>query len=151
MLQSNFITVKCSKSFPMQISVHYDNLCFLLFTSGQCRIMGKGCFTKSLSLFDSIVPIISSNIITPLYIVSHTITSILPHSCCPLNLHVLIRKFYSNKEVLFEPELFPAICITQWDGCHVNVFSSGKIIVLGKNSLLYKDDIYKWILHELCE
>ena len=104
----------------MQIIIRIANMCFLLFTSGQCRIMGKGSLSNFIQLFYSIAHYISSYTITEPYIVSQTITRKLPHHYCPLNLHVLIRKFHLHKKVQFEPELFPAICVLKWEGCHVN-------------------------------
>ena len=149
MLSCNFSDATLRPCFPYQIVLRQSNLCFILFNSGQCRVMGKSTFTNCVVLFDHIVNILSCNIITPLHVVSYTLTHQLPLKYCPLNLHMLIKKFDTDTQVHFEPELFPALYITKWTNCHVNVFSTGKIIVLGKNATVHLDSIYKWIMKNL--
>ena len=111
--------------------------------------MGKCTYNDCLVLFNTVASYISSKIITPLYVVSRTLVSQVPLQFCPLNLQILIKQFDNNINVQFEPELFPALSLKIWPGCHVNIFSTGKIIVLGKNSTVHKDSIYTWIMNNL--
>ena len=53
----------------------------------------------------------------------------------------------------FEPELFPALRLTKYDPVCVNVFSTGKIVILGLKNLYYQgyvdniiSDLYNLVL-----
>jgi len=94
----------------------------IVFTSGKCRIMGL----KS-PLDEAILPFKVKN----LKIQGVTLT--MNYGQC-INLHKLASNI-SRKYVWFEPELFPALQLLKFKPKCVNVFASGKIVVLGAKKL----------------
>ena len=99
----------------------------ILFPSGKCRIMGcrKPITTDSKLPFGIIIDRIQSI----------TVTSQLDHS---INLNKLAM---ATECCTYEPELFPALRLTSYRPLCVNVFSSGKIVILGIRTLDYEATI----------
>lgn len=107
--------------------------------------MGKVTYSYACTLLDHITSILNSIIVVPLILITETIVfNLRMHT--PLNLHLLVRKI---KHSTFETELFPALSIDLWKPIHVNVFSTGKVIVLGKDSSTMKVEIENWLLDNL--
>ena len=97
----------------------------IVFRSGKCRLMGcKESIISTKDLFD--FPIILSKI------QSATVTMQMGF---PLNLYKIANSM-GLKNCVYEPELFPALRITKGllPLC-VNVFASGKIVILGLKHL----------------
>ena len=105
----------------------------LVFTSGKCRLMG--CKTPICSTVDLPIPVILTNIL------SITLVMKLDES---INLINLANKL--GKKCIYEPELFPAIRLTAFNPLCVNVFASGKIVILGVKTLNYSK-LYNSIKH----
>jgi TATA-box binding protein (TBP) (component of TFIID and TFIIIB) len=94
----------------------------VIFKSGKCRLMGLKR------------PIITLRDIP--YKISITCiqsVSVTASIGCSINL-INLAKIYEGR-CIFEPELFPAVRLTNYNPMCVNVFASGKITVLGLKSL----------------
>ena len=110
---------------PRQKIIKLSNLTLLIFPSGKCRLMG---LCKPLTDISSL-PVK----VTDLKIQSITVVFDLGYE---LNLLRLSRQL-SPRTCMFEPELFPALRLTHFNPLCVNVFASGKIVVLGLKQLSY--------------
>jgi Transcription factor TFIID (or TATA-binding protein, TBP) len=119
----NFTKVKP----PYQVVIPIDNGGkLLLFPSGKCRLMGlKKPFSEEIQL-----PLKIYNV----EIQSVTVTCHVGHQ---INLPKLARQM-PPKERMYEPELFPALRMTKFNPICVNVFSTGKVVILGLKSLSYQ-------------
>ena len=105
---------------PYQLIIPIDNVGkLLLFPSGKCRLMG---LKKPLSE-DMQLPFKIYN----LEIQSVTVTYNVGHE---INLLKLAKQM-PFKERMFEPELFSALRMTKFNPICVNVFSTGKVVILG--------------------
>ena len=129
---------------PMQIVIKFVHTTFLLFNSGKCRFMGKSDLNTVSIILDNIVKCLDTSISIPLTISTQTVSFQL--DVVHLNLHN-IAKCIPN--CMFEAELFPALTIDLWKPLHVNVFASGKVIILGKDSVHMKPVIEEWLLSKL--
>jgi Transcription factor TFIID (or TATA-binding protein, TBP) len=120
----NFTKVKP----PYQIVIPIDNGGkMLLFPSGKCRLMGLNQpFSEDIQL-----PLKIHNV----EIQSVTVTC---HIGNQINLLKLARQM-PHKERIYEPELFPALRMTKFNPICVNVFSTGKVVILGLKSLSYQN------------
>lgn len=98
------------------------------------------------TIFNDFAECINASIVQDLVAVSFTLIRQLHIN--PINVSLFTDKC-NNRHVQFEGELFPAVSITYWENAHVNLFATGKVIILGKNAYLYKDDVHKWILDML--
>lgn len=103
--------------------------------------MGKSTLNVVSLLFLSITKCLHTHIIENLSLSTQTITFKLD-----LPIINLLKVSQNNPHCIFEGEIFPALSINLWNPIHVNVFSSGKVVVLGKNALNMKDCIEKWLL-----
>lgn len=92
--------------------------------------------------------IIYSSIKVPLSCVSQTITFQMDKSLLPINLYNFVNNI-NNINVIFNPEIFPAVSIHYWKPTHVNLFTSGKVVVLGKDSVKLSYDIYEWLYFQV--
>ena len=63
-----------------------------------------------------------------------------------VNLYILSNKL--KHDGMFEPELFPALRYNKYNPLCVNIFSSGKIIILGLKSLNF-NLIVKTIMEDI--
>ena len=99
----------------------------LVFTSGKCRLMG--CKIPICSTADLPIPVMLTNIS------SITLVMKLDES---INLISLANKL-GSKKCSYEPELFPAVRLTAFNPLCVNVFASGKIVILSVKTLDYKN------------
>ena len=114
---------------PKQFVQKCDGYTIVIFKTGKCRIMG--CKTR---LLQSTLPFKINNI----KIQSITVTKDLGKS---VNLYKMAIKLGS--EAMYEPELFPALRLLKFNPLCVNIFSSGKIVILGIKIIDYKDIVSK--------
>jgi len=106
--------------------------------------MGKISLDDAQSIVD-FIKIIYSSITTSLHLVSQTYVFKLDANVCPVNLHHIAKLYKNDVNVRFECELFPALSLHYWRPVHVNVFSNGKVVVLGNNSRDLLSSIYNWL------
>ena len=100
----------------------------IIFKSGKCRIMGCRQPLQRLDNLPFKLQIIG--------ILSVTVKFDMPTS---VSLYHLGRYCYKNNlRYLYEPELFPALRLSMFDPLCVNVFASGKCIILGIKHLCYQ-------------
>jgi len=108
---------------PKQYVEKCKNYTIIIFGNGKCRIMG----CKK--------PILSSSLpykITNLVIQSITLTENIGQS---VNLFEIALKL--KEKAMYEPELFPALRVIFFNPMCVNLFASGKIVIMGIKSLEY--------------
>ena len=103
--------------------------------------MGKDDFTTVCFLLNNIIKCIDTYIITPLTLSTQTICFQLDIE--HINLHNAAKHIPQS---MYTAELFPALSINVWYPLHVNVFASGKVVVLGKGSLRMKSTIEEWLM-----
>ena len=125
------------KTAPVQIIIKFQYCTFLLFSSGKCRFMGKANFDIISNLLNDIINTLDTSIITYPIIKSQTVSF-------SLNRQVNLHK-QNIPHSLYEPELFPAVSIYKFSPLHVNLFSTGKVIILGCNALNEKHVIENWL------
>lgn len=121
---------------PSQILDRLSKCTMVIFRSGKCRIMG--C-RKPVNIED--IPYDINN----LKIQSITVTANLN-----MKINLLHLKIKLGPLCVYEPELFTALRYTKYNPKCVNVFSSGKVVILGLQSLLYENTVAS-ILHDLKE
>lgn len=111
---------------PSQIVDKSGKYTIIFFKSGNCRIMGckKPIEMKHLQ-YD----------IKNIQLQSLTIVVNLNQS---VNLYTLAR----ITKCMYEPELFPALRLTKYNPICVNVFASGKVVILGLKNLYYQNQVY---------
>lgn len=107
---------------PAQFIDKSGKYTIIIFKSGSCRIMG----CKKPIEMDSLQYDIKNIRLQSLSIVVNLGTVI--------NLYKLSR----ITKCWFEPELFPALRLTKYDPICVNVFSTGKVVILGLKNLYYQ-------------
>ena len=107
--------------------------------------MGSISYESAQVFLSDIIELFSSSIVSELTNVSNTIVYHIPNLCEPLNLYKLSLKYSDCKFVNFESELFPSLTLNFWSPVHVNVFSTGKVVILGKNSLSCINNVVFWI------
>ena len=106
--------------------------------------MGNVDYTKAYEFFTDIVELFNSTILTDLHVVSCTI--IYKLQCTePINLYHIATTYNDYKNIRYESEIFPTLSLFFWLPTHVNVFATGKIVILGKYSTLNVNDIISWI------
>lgn len=96
----------------------------IIFESGKCRIMGCKKPINGIVYCEFLVIQIEC-------IQSITVTSHLGQS---INLY----KLSNVLDCCFEPELFPALRINKYNPLCVNVFASGKIVIVGLKTFEYQ-------------
>lgn len=106
---------------PQQVVDRSGKYPIIFFKSGRCRIMG--C-KQPLKLVDLKYKI------QDLQIQSITVTADIGKF---INLYELQHK----AKCMFEPEIFPALRLQKYNPVCVNVFSSGKVVLLGIKTLDY--------------
>ena len=115
-----------------------SKITLIIFPSGKCRVMGcRDHISKyQTSLLDKLPYRFGE-----WKIMSTSVTFDMQST---LNLQKLGNYCYqSNVKYIFEPELFPALRLTTYNPLCVNVFSSGKCVVLGIRHLCYAKVIHK--------
>ena len=102
--------------------------------------MGKIDFDDVVHIFNFLVDLLETQVVSPLVLVSQTIVFQLNFH--QVNLHKCVH-FIPNS--IFEPELFPSLTFDKFKPLHVNLFSTGKVVVLGRNALCMKVEIEDWL------
>jgi TATA-box binding protein (TBP) (component of TFIID and TFIIIB) len=127
---------------PPQYIQKCQGYTLVIFRSGKCRIMG--C-KKPLDLIPSGKSFVASIHVNMPYrieidgIQSITVTASLSKM---VHLYKLAEKL--KEQCMLEPELFSALRYLKYNPMCVNIFSSGKVVMLGIKTLEYKqlvDDI----------
>lgn len=110
---------------PRQFVYKCCEYTIIIFQSGKCRIMGcKKELNHSTLPFQIKVDGIQS-------------LTICANLGQVVDLSKLSRKL--GKECIYEPELFPGLRYTKYNPLCVNVFSTGKIVILGIKTMDYVD------------
>ena len=109
---------------PQQCVLRYPEYTIVVFRSGSCRVMG--CKTE-LDISRLPLPIKIEKI--------QSVTISFSYSQ-KINLFKLKEMDISCS---YEPELFPALRISEFNPLCVNVFATGKIVVMGLKSLQYQE------------
>jgi TATA-box binding protein (TBP) (component of TFIID and TFIIIB) len=102
----------------------------IIFRSGNCRVMGCKKPLHDNEKFPFGIKIQRIQSIT----ISENIGSV-------VNLYKMARSM--KHECLFEPELFTALRFTKYNPLCINVFATGKVMILGIKDLDYKKQIMK--------
>lgn len=147
-MQPHYKNIRLCKCKPKQLILRMETFSILIFTTGQCRLMGRISLEQAQSVIKSL-SFIYHTIITPLQQVSQTVVLQMPSKYVPINLYKLANDFKHDINIQFEPELFPSLSLHYWKPLHVNVFSTGKVIILGCNASNFVKTIYEWLDFEL--
>jgi TATA-box binding protein (TBP) (component of TFIID and TFIIIB) len=134
--KSESITCKAHSERPRMLCIKRPRGTVILFETGRFRIMGKCNEEEARHLMCFIVQSDSFNL--PLHLQTETIK----FSVKPLDIQ-FVRKY--DSEILYEPELFPALKLLRWPSVHANLFFSGSVVVLGVEAALVSPDIKKWL------
>ena len=110
---------------PKQFVCKFKKYSLVIFQNGNCRVMG--C-KKPLSYIEKPIRIKIDAL------QSITVTFQLSKQ---INIYKLSQKMQGN--CMFDPEIFPALRYTKYDPMCVNVFSNGKVVVLGIKSFDCED------------
>jgi len=121
-----------NKSSP-QMHIHkcHAGITIILFKTGKCRLMG--CKTPLITL---------TNLPYNIHLQCIQSATATYDYGSLINLHSLSIRAHP---VMFEPELFPAARLQQFNPLCVNVFASGKIVITGLKTLHIKK-----IISEIC-
>ena len=130
---------KYYKNQPQMLTLQVlNNVKLILFASGKYRLMGKFHPTKSclLKLLKS-----CKNIKLVRNLLKHKSTLAWQTSTVAFKLHKMVNlqrlyehllaKKYKRCVGYYELESFPALAIKLWSPLHVNVFSSGNVVITG--------------------
>ena len=108
---------------PCQSVLHFPEYTIIFFPSGKCRIMG----CKK--------PIDASSL--PYNITNVTIQSITV--TCDYGQPINLKDLAENAPSMYEPELFFAARLTDFNPLCVNVFHTGQIVITGLKDLDFSD------------
>ena len=108
--------------------------------------MGKACHENAIAYLHSLLHLFNCSLISPPLRVSQTIVFQVDPLYTPINL-LYISKLAQDSCVRFEYEIFPALSLHFWKPLHVNVFASGKVVVLGKNATSMLVSIHDYLIH----
>jgi len=118
---------------PQQYVYRCKDYTIVIFKSGSCRIMGcKKILDESKLPFKIIVNGIQS-ITTSIDLRRR------------INLNKLAKEL--NNNCYFDPETFPALRMTAFNPLCVNVFASGKVVIMGIKTLDYNDLVNRILLN----
>ncbi len=148
LLQPLYTRIKFCQTRPIQIVIRMCGYSLLIFSSGQCRLMGRVSLSQAQHVIDSLNDIYYS-VTSPLVQVSQTVVFKLDSLHLPIDLYKFVAEYKTDDKICFEPEIFPSISLHYWKPLHVNVFSTGKVIVLGCNALQSIQDIRDWLDFQL--
>ena len=112
---------------PQQIVDRRGKHIILIFKTGKCRIMGCN---KPIRMQD-----LQYNI-KNIQIQSITVTMNVGQK-----IHLLKLESQLQQQCMYEPELFPALRFLKYNPLCVNIFSSGKVVILGLPSLQYHQKV----------
>ena len=139
---NKFHSVELKKSKPhMLILKHYLNN-IVIFKSGKMRLMGCQIITAneaSVFLLRKLSKLFGPNVM--LKPVIHQTTTAKYDFGESINLHKLYETINNSgtenltRRNRLELESFPALQLRMWDRVHVNVFSSGKVVMSGLKNI----------------
>jgi TATA-box binding protein (TBP) (component of TFIID and TFIIIB) len=117
-----------TKTTPQMLTFkcEVDGVKLIVFRSGKCRLMG--CKEPVIKPIKCQVPYRITKLM------SVTLTMDIQR---PVNLYKMSMELGARK-CQFEPEIFPAARLIMFNPICVNVFHSGKIVVLGVRHMSYK-------------
>ena len=134
---------------PKQIVIKLSTFSILIFTTGQCRVMGRVSLTQAQTAISDL-HLIYHSVVEPVVQVSQTVVFQLDSMHLPINLYKFAHEYSNDSNIQFEPELFPSLSLHYWKPLHINVFSTGKVTVLGFNASASINTIREWLdLHLL--
>jgi len=107
---------------PQQCIKRYEEYTIVIFKSGKCRIMG--CKSEP------------QNLTFPIHNIELQSITVTLDMCQSINLFKL-SKILKN-DCIYEPELFTALRVTRYNPLCVNVFATGKVVILGIKSIDYQ-------------
>lgn len=121
----------------------YKKWTYILFSSGKFRIMGK-----KVNL-DFIMSFLKNYLPSEAYLLEGpTLQTETFTFSLGVNINLQTYKeslHYNNGSIMYEVELFPALIYNKWPSIHVNVFHSGNVTVLGRNSRDYINEIKNYL------
>src|SRR5437773_908717 len=111
---------------PHQLVVKDPKGTVIFFQSGKFRVMGCIDELEATFLAYKYTKFINDDEFPPITLQSYTAT-------CHLGFKVLLKNMAaaSSNTFLYEPELFPALRIRDFNPASVNVFTTGKVIICG--------------------
>jgi TATA-box binding protein (TBP) (component of TFIID and TFIIIB) len=110
---------------PHQLVVKDPKGTIIFFQSGKFRVMGCIDELEATFLAYKYTNLINDDEFPPITLQSYTAT-------CDLGFKVLIEKMAATSNTFsYEPELFPALRIREFNPASVHVFTTGKVIVCG--------------------
>ena len=115
-----------SRSSPQMHVLKCKNFTIVLFRSKKCRIMG--CRKPLANLNELPYPIKLHRI------ASATATFSIGRS-------IILHKLSAKVKCIYEPELFPALRLVDFNPMCVNIFGSGKVVITGLKILHHCDII----------
>ena len=131
--EKNVCHLKYNDWKPRQCILNYTDYKIIMFPNGKCRIMG----CKK--------PIVDTDL--PLNIKMEKMQSVTV--CMNLKQNINLIDLAQKVPCSYEPELFPALRLTEFNPLCVNVFHTRKIVILGIKTLDYEhvvDTISLYIL-----
>ena len=123
-----------NKSSPqMHIHIRYDGITIIVFKTGKCRIMECKTPLSTLTNLPYNIHLQCIQSVTATYDYGSLI-----------NLQILSLR---APHVMFEPELFPAARLQQFNPLCVNVFASRKIVITGLKTLHIEKIFLKYVVY----
>ncbi len=120
-------TMFCVKFKPKQTA--------LFFSSGRFRVMGQLTLEMVKDLMRSYLSCLD---IVELTLQTTTVKfRVKPVTPDFVNQH--------HEDLIYEPELFPAIRVIRWPSMHVNLFHSGAVVVLGQTASNCAPSVKAWL------
>ena len=128
---------------PHMIKVNSPTWAFLLFPSGKYRLIFKTDASNVKFTLDFIIRVLldNNNAVAPnnYKLQSETFTLSLP-----FNVNLQLYKEAnntSNSDLQYEPELFPALRLNWYPPVMINLFHTGKVVIMGRKARHYLDII----------
>lgn len=121
--QKYIMNMKFPHTKPQQIVDRSGKHTIIIFKTGKCRIMGCKKPIRMQDLQYNIKNIVLQSI---------TVTVNVGHK-----IHLLKLENQLQLQCMYEPELFPALRFLKYNPLCVNIFSSGKVVILGLPTLQY--------------
>lgn len=125
---------------PHMLCVKRKGASLNLFPTGRFRIMGSQ-YKTSQSALQWFLRLTDKKLIPlekDLLLQTQTVTLKTTPTCAKC-----IFDKYSDL-VFFEPELFTAMKLLKWSDVHINLFFTGKTIILGRNALKRSSEVRHW-------
>lgn len=128
---------------PHMLCVKKKGASLHLFPSGRFRIMGSR-YTTCESALNWFTRLSDGKLFTKylkrdLILQTQTVTLKTTRECAKR----IFEKY--PHDINFEPELFTAMKIIKWSDVHINMFFTGKVIILGRCSLERSREVRQWL------